>query len=76
MGRQITTKESTHNDIVHVVLLYLGSKINIDFNPILRVLFFNRVKQGVKPFSTAKIPDNPSEIDLWNSSRQDLGHMR
>ena len=38
------TKEGTHDDIVHVVLLNLGSKINIDFNPILRVLFFNRVK--------------------------------
>lgn len=43
MGGRIT-KEGTHNDVVHVVLLNLGSKINIDFNPILRVLFFNRVK--------------------------------
>lgn len=36
---------STHKDVVHIVFLDLGSQVNVDLNPVLRVLFFERMQQ-------------------------------
>lgn len=32
-----------HNDIVHIIVLYLGSEVDADLNPVLCVLFFDGV---------------------------------
>lgn len=57
------------NDIVHIVLLELRSQINVDLNPVLRVLLLNRVQQAVEPLGGAKVADDPGEVDLAEARR-------
>ena len=56
-----------HNDIVHVVLLDLRSQVDIDFNAVLSILLFDGLEEGVEPFGTTEVTDNPGEVDLAES---------
>ena len=58
----------TYENIVHIVVLNLGRQINIDFNPVLRILFFNGVQERVEPFGAPKVSDDPGEVDFGKSS--------
>lgn len=54
----------SYNDVVHVVFLDLGGKIDVDLNPVLGVLLLDGVKKRVEPFGGTEVTDDPSEIDL------------
>ena len=58
----------TYDDIIHLVFLELGSQINVNLNPVLRVLFFDGVQERVEPFGTTKVSDDPGEIDFGETS--------
>lgn len=51
-------------NVVHIVLLDLGGEIDRDFDPVLRVLLLDGVQEGVEPFCSAKVTDDPDEVDL------------
>lgn len=53
-----------HIDIRHVVLFDLCSEVDGDLDAVLRVLFFDCVKQGVEPFGRPEISNHPDEIDF------------
>lgn len=57
-------KWKTHDDVVHIVLLDLGSEVNVDLNPVLRVLFFDGLEQGAEPLRGTIVTDDPCEVDL------------
>jgi len=57
-----------NDDIVHVILLDLGSEVDVDLNAVLGVLFFDGVEEGVEPFCYAKVTDDPGEVDLGETS--------
>jgi hypothetical protein len=54
-----------YDDVVHVVFLDLGSKVDVDLDSVLRVLFFDGVKERMEPFGSAKVTDYPCKVDLW-----------
>ena len=58
----------TYDNVVHIVVLDLGGQINIDLNPVLRILFFNGVQERVEPFGTPKVSDNPGKVDFGEAS--------
>lgn len=55
----------TYDNVIHVVFLDLSRKVNINLNPVLRILFFNSVEERMEPFGAAEITDDPGEVDLW-----------
>ena len=57
-------KECTYNDIVHFVFFDPTSKVNVDLNPTLGVLFFNSVQKRVEPFCRAVVTNDPSKVYL------------
>lgn len=59
---------STYDDVVHFVFFELGGQIDVDFNPVLRVLFFDGMQEGVEPFGTPKVSDDPSEVHFGETS--------
>lgn len=58
----------TYDDVIHFVFLELGGQINVDLNPVLRILFFDGVQEGVEPFSTPKVSDDPSKVYFGKTS--------
>ena len=42
-SRRIGDLGITYDNVVHIVVLDLGSQINVNLNPVLRVLFFDGV---------------------------------
>ncbi len=57
------------DDVVHVVFLYLGSEVDVDFDAVLRVLFLDGVQERVEPLSGTEVTNNPGEVDLRKSMR-------
>jgi hypothetical protein len=55
---------SWDNNVIHLVLLELGGQINVNLNPILRILLLDGMQEGVEPFGTPKVSDDPSEVDF------------
>lgn len=51
-------------DILHVVLFDLRGEVNRNLNPVLSVLFFDRVQERVEPFCCTEITNDPDEVDL------------
>jgi len=54
----------TYNDVVHFIFLDLRSKVDIDLDPTLIVLFFDSVQERVEPFCSAVVTNDPSEVYL------------
>lgn len=52
------------NDIVHFIFFQLGSEVDVDFNTISKVLFFDSVKKRVEPFRRTDITNDPGEVNL------------
>ena len=59
----------TYNNVIHIVVLNLCGQINIDLDPVLRILFFNGVQERVEPFSAPEVSNDPSEVDFGEASR-------
>ena len=55
---------TTYNDIVHIVFLDLTSKVNVDLNSILGVMFLDSVQERGKPFRSAVVTNDPSKVYL------------
>jgi hypothetical protein len=53
-----------YDDIVHVILLNLGSKVYVYLYPVLGILLFDGLQERVEPFCTAEIADDPGEVHL------------
>jgi hypothetical protein len=49
---------------MHVVLFDLSSQVDVDLNPVLSVLLFYGVEEGMEPFCAAEISDDPGEVYL------------
>lgn len=54
----------THDNIVHVVLFNFGREIDVDFDPVLSVLIFNGFQEGMEPLCTAKVANDPGEVNF------------
>ena len=61
--------ETTYNDVVHFVVLEFSGQININLDPVLRVLFFDGVQKRVEPLGASKVADDPSKVDFGEASR-------
>lgn len=57
-------QSQTYNDVVHVVLLDLGGEVDVDLDTVLCVLLLNGVQERVEPFSSAKVTNDPGEVNL------------
>jgi len=57
----------TCNNVIHVVLLDLRRKIDVDLNPPLGILLLDGVEERVEPFCDAEVTNNPSEVDLHSN---------
>ena len=57
-----------YDNVIHIVVLELGSQIDVNLNPILRVLFFNGMQERVEPFGAPKVADDPGEVDFGEAS--------
>ena len=58
-----------HDDVVHIVLLDLCRKVDVDLNSVLRVLLLDSLQQRVEPLRTAEVTDYPGEVDLHPGQR-------
>lgn len=54
------------NDVVHFVFFQFSSQVDVDLDAVLGVLFFDSVEEGVEPFGSAEVTDDPSEVDLFD----------
>lgn len=54
----------THDDVVHVILLDFGCEIDINLDPVLSILIFNGLQEGVEPFCATKVADDPGKVNL------------
>ena len=57
-------KGTTHNDIVHIIFLNLTSKVNVDLDPTLGVMFFNSMQERGEPFRSTVVTNDPSKVYL------------
>jgi len=55
------------DDVVHFVILDFGSQVNVNFDAVLSVLFFDSSQERVEPFGSTKVTDDPREVDLKES---------
>ena len=53
-----------YDDVVHVIIFDFRRQVYVDLDPVLRVLFFDRVEERVEPFGGAKVADDPGEVNL------------
>lgn len=58
-----------NDDVRHVVFLDLGRQVDVDLNAVLGVLLLNGVQERVEPFRSAKVTNDPCEVDLGETSR-------
>lgn len=65
----------TYDNVIHFVVLELGGQINVDLDPVLRILLFNGMQEGVEPFSTPKVSDDPSEVHFGETSGLGIGNV-
>jgi len=63
----VAWERASNNDVVHVILLDLGCKVDVDLNPILSVLLFDGMQEGMEPFRSTEITDDPREVHLNDS---------
>lgn len=52
------------DDVVHLVFPEFSGQVYVDLNAVLGVLLLDSVKQGMEPFSSAEVANDPSEVDL------------
>lgn len=64
MSSRVKRGKGTDNDVVHIILLNLGGKIDVDLDTVLSVLFFNGMQERMEPFGCSEVTDDPSEVDL------------
>jgi hypothetical protein len=57
----------THNNVVHIIFLDLGSEVDVDLNSVLGILLFDSMKQRMEPLCRSEVTDDPSEINLRSS---------
>lgn len=57
-----------NDDVVHVFLFDLRGQVDGDFDPVLRVLFLDRVQERMEPFRRPKVADDPDEVDFGEPS--------
>jgi len=67
--RVLLSPHILNNDVVHIVVFDLGGQININLDPVLRILFFNGVQERVEPFGSPKVADDPGKVDFGEASR-------
>jgi hypothetical protein len=65
----LVSPDILNDNVVHIVVLDLGGQVNVDLNPVLRILFFNGVQEGVEPLGSSKVSDDPSEVDFGEARR-------
>ena len=53
-----------NDDVIHVVFLDLRGEVDVNLNAVLRILFFDGLQQRMEPFCTAKVTDDPGEVNL------------
>jgi hypothetical protein len=56
--------DATCKNIIHVVILDLGSEIDVDLDFIHGILLLDGVQKGMEPLSCAKVTNYPSKVDL------------
>jgi len=52
------------NNVVDVLLLHAAGKIDVDLDPVLGILFLQRMQKRVEPLGGAEIANHPGKIDL------------
>ncbi len=62
--RVLLRADVLHNDVVHVLLLDLRRQVDVDLNPVLRVLLLDGVQERVEPLRRAEVTDDPGEVHL------------
>jgi hypothetical protein len=72
---QVEDSEHTYDNVIHFVLLELGGQINVNLDPVLRILFFNGVQKRMEPFGTPKVSDDPSEVHFGETSGFGIIHI-
>ena len=53
-----------YNDLVLYVFFDLTSKVNVDLDSTLRILFFDSMQERVEPFRRAEVTNDPSKVYL------------
>lgn len=57
------------DDVVHVLLLDLRRQVDVDLDPVLRVLLLDCVQERVEPLRRAEVTDDPREVHLGKAGR-------
>lgn len=67
--RVLLRADVLHDDVVHVLLLDLRGQVDVDLDPVLRVLLLDRVQERVEPLGGAEVADDPREVHLREARR-------
>ena len=62
--RVLVGADVLYDDVGHVIFLDLRRQVDVDLDPVLHVLLFDRVQERVEPLGRAEVADNPGEVDL------------
>lgn len=56
--------DDTYDDIVHIGFVDLGRCVDVDLDPVLRVVLLDGGEQRAEPLGGREVTDDPSEVDL------------
>ena len=62
--RNMNATVGTHHDVERFIVLEFLCQVDVDLNAALGILVFNGLQKRVEPFRSAKITNDPNEIDL------------